>query len=87
MAAMGGEGSMALWSSEDPPRAQRDRVHLTKDGYQQLGSSFASDLMRAYAQWRRESGLPASPARTVDPPPLSPSSGLPTLPATGDSEP
>ncbi len=87
MAAMGGDGAMAAWALEDPPRAQRDRVHMTKEGYQQLGSSFASDLMRAYAQWRKDTGLPASPARAVDPPPLSPSSGLPTLPATGDSEP
>ena len=69
MAAMGGEGSMAQWATEGPPRAQRDRVHLTKEGYQQIGNSFASDLMRAYAVWRREVGLPASPNRVVEPPP------------------
>jgi len=47
-------------------RAQKDRVHLTREGYAQLGSSFASDVMRAYAQWRRESGLPR--ARRATPP-------------------
>lgn len=57
-AAMGGEGSIAAWAAEDPPRAQKDRCHLTREGYAQLGSSFASDVMRAYGVWRRESGLP-----------------------------
>jgi lysophospholipase L1-like esterase len=56
--AMGGEGTIAGWAAEDPPRAQKDRVHLTRNGYAQLGSSFASDLMRSYATWRKESGLP-----------------------------
>ena len=58
--AMGGEGSMAAWAAEAPPRGQKDRVHLTKEGYVQLGTAFASDLMRAYATWRKESGLPPS---------------------------
>lgn len=58
--AMGGEGTVAGWAAEDPPRARKDRVHLTREGYAQLGSSFASDVMRAYAGWRRESGLPSS---------------------------
>lgn len=84
MAAMGGEGSMAAWALEDPPRAQKDRVHLTKEGYSQLGSAFASDVMRAYAQWRKDNGLPNSPARHVDPPPLN-SNGLPALPVPGDN--
>ena len=65
LAAMGGEGSIASWAAEDPPRAQRDRVHLTRDGYVQLGSSFASDLMRGYAGWRRDVGLPPSAAPEV----------------------
>jgi lysophospholipase L1-like esterase len=56
-AAMGGEGAMAAWAAESPPRAQRDRVHLTREGYEQLGSAFASDLLRAYEAWRRDSGL------------------------------
>jgi len=84
MAAMGGEGAMAAWALEDPPRAQKDRVHLTKEGYSQLGSAFASDVMRAYAQWRKDNGLPNSPTRAVEPPPLG-SNGLPTLPVAGDN--
>ncbi len=82
LAAMGGAGSVAAWASEDPPRAQRDRVHLTREGYAQLGSSFASDVMRAYAAYRRDAGLPASSARpdAVD----VPVSSLPLAP-TGDS--
>jgi lysophospholipase L1-like esterase len=63
LAAMGGEGSIAQWASEEPKRAQPDRVHLTRDGYAQVGSSFASDLMRGYAVWRRENGLPPSTTR------------------------
>lgn len=66
--AMGGEGTVAGWASEDPPRAQKDRVHLTREGYAQLGSSFASDVMRAYTTWRREQGLPPTTApRATDP--------------------
>ena len=66
--AMGGEGTVAGWAAEDPPRAQKDRVHLTREGYAQLGSSFASDVMRAYAGWRRDSGLAATTApHVVDP--------------------
>jgi lysophospholipase L1-like esterase len=76
LAAMGGEGAIANWAAEDPPRAQKDRVHLTRDGYAQLGSSFASDLMRGYATWRREAGLPPSATRDV---PVSTSS-LPPAP-------
>jgi lysophospholipase L1-like esterase len=52
--AMGGDGSMATWALEEPPRAQRDRVHLTREGYTQLGTSFASDLLRAYGAFRTE---------------------------------
>jgi lysophospholipase L1-like esterase len=81
LAAMGGEGTVAGWAQEDPPRAQRDRVHLTREGYAQLGSSFASDVMRAYAGYRRESGLPAAvPPRaaepTIAPLPLAPAADL-----------
>ncbi len=36
-------------------RAQRNRVHLTRDGYAQLGSSFASDMMRQPCLRRRPS--------------------------------
>ena len=57
--AMGGPGSIAAWASEPEPRASRDRVHLTRTGYAQLGTQFAEDLIRAYDQWRGERGLPA----------------------------
>lgn len=86
LAVMGGDGSIAAWASEESPRAQRDRVHLTREGYVQLGSAFASDLMRAYAVWRREMGLspstirdrvvapalPDLPPASEDPPPIHP---------------
>jgi lysophospholipase L1-like esterase len=75
LSAMGGDGSIASWAAEDPPRAQKDRVHLTREGYAQLGTSFASDLMRAYAAWRRDSGLPPSTTRDL---PVAPSSLPPT---------
>lgn len=72
LAAMGGEGAIAAWSVEEPPRAQKDRVHLTREGYAQLGSTFASDLMRAYAGYRRDVGLPPSVAKAeVDVPAAS----------------
>lgn len=62
LAAMGGEGTIANWALEEPPRAQKDRVHLARDGYAQLGATFVSDLLRGYAQFRSESGLPPSRA-------------------------
>ncbi|MBX3211666.1 MAG: hypothetical protein KF850_06510 [Labilithrix sp.] len=77
LAAMGGDGAIAGWAAETPPRAQKDRVHLTRDGYAQLGSSFASDLMRAYAGFRRDAGLPPSTTREL---PVVPS----TLPVAPD---
>src|SRR5262249_600954 len=63
--AMGGSGRIAAWAAENPPRAQKDRVHLTRDGYAQLGSSFASDVMRAYGVFRKEGGLPDVASTTV----------------------
>jgi lysophospholipase L1-like esterase len=60
--AMGGPGSMAAWAEEAEPRAQGDRVHLTRTGYTQVGTAFASDLLRAYDEWRAEMGLPPTNA-------------------------
>lgn len=77
LAAMGGDGAIAAWAVEEPPRAQKDRCHLTREGYAQLGSSFASDVMRAYAGWRRDAGLPPSTTREL---PVAPS----TLPLAPD---
>ena len=80
--AMGGEGTVAGWAQEDPPRAQKDRVHLTREGYAQIGSSFASDVMRSYASWRRELGLPPTTARPADPPPAAAAPPAPTSEST-----
>ena len=80
--AMGGEGTVAGWAAEDPPRAQKDRVHLTREGYAQLGSSFASDMMRAYTGWRRELGLPPTTPRPAEPAPLAPTLPAPVLEAS-----
>ncbi|HEX4447835.1 MAG TPA: GDSL-type esterase/lipase family protein [Polyangiaceae bacterium] len=60
--AMGGPGSMATWAEEADPRAQQDRMHLTRIGYAQVGTAFASDLQRAYDEWRAEMGLPPTGA-------------------------
>jgi lysophospholipase L1-like esterase len=61
--AMGGPGSMATWASEfGDSRGSPDRVHLRKSGYVQVGTSFASDLMRAYDEWRAVRGLPPTGA-------------------------
>jgi lysophospholipase L1-like esterase len=78
--AMGGPGTIAAWAAESPPRAQKDRVHLTRDGYAQLGSSFASDVLRAYAAWRKDAALPDLPER----PPHEVTSVPAVLPATPD---
>lgn len=71
--AMGGEGAIAEWALEDPPRAQKDHVHLTRDGYQQMGAAFASDLLRSFAAYRSSSQPSPTPGDT---PPA-----LPALPA------
>jgi lysophospholipase L1-like esterase len=63
--AMGGNGMIAAWAEETPPRAQKDHVHLTRDGYAFVGQSFADDLVRAYAAWRAEQGM--TPGRTPAP--------------------
>lgn len=77
--AMGGSGSIATWATEDPPRAQKDRVHLTRDGYVQLGATLVSDLLRGYSSWRRDAGLsPSVASSAVSPPPSV--SALPPAP-------
>jgi|CZKU01.1.fsa_nt_gi hypothetical protein len=60
--AMGGPGSMAAWASEASPRAQPDRMHLTRPGYTQVGTSLATDVLHAYDEWRAETGLPPAGA-------------------------
>jgi len=70
MEAMGGEGSMARWASEPEPRGGKDRVHLTRTGYAELGTDFATDLSRAYDAWRAARGL-SSPATHAAPAPTA----------------
>jgi lysophospholipase L1-like esterase len=56
--AMGGPGSMAAWAEEAQPRAQQDRMHLTRTGYAEVGTSLATDMLHAYDEWRAEMSLP-----------------------------
>jgi lysophospholipase L1-like esterase len=60
--AMGGPGSIIQWANEPEPRANSDRVHLRRSGYTEVGTAFATDLMRAYDEWRAERGLPPTMA-------------------------
>ncbi len=60
--AMGGPGSIVAWAIEPESRAQSDRVHLMRSGYAQLATSLATDLMRAYDDWRAQKGLAPSTA-------------------------
>ncbi len=42
----GGPLSLAAWAAADPPLAQPDLVHLTKEGYERLGRAIAGALLR-----------------------------------------
>lgn len=78
LSAMGGEGTIANWALEEPPRAQKDRVHLARDGYAQLGATFVADFLRGYAQFRTEKGLAPSRALAKSlPPPSAPADVVP----------
>jgi lysophospholipase L1-like esterase len=86
--AMGGEGAMAAWATEDPPLAAKDRVHMSKAGYAKLGNAFASALVRAYAEWRASRGLPelnGLPPGAV--PPDGPPPARPQPPGPDQSDP
>jgi lysophospholipase L1-like esterase len=74
--AMGGDGSIAAWAMEDPPRARKDRVHLTRDGYVQLGAMVAADLLRAHQVHRAARSL-GPPRATI--PPAPPPSAMPSV--------
>ncbi|MGH7437370.1 MAG: GDSL-type esterase/lipase family protein [Polyangiaceae bacterium] len=54
--AMGGPGSMMTWVNEPDSRASSDHVHMRRNGYTQLGTQLATDLMRAYDEWRATTG-------------------------------
>jgi lysophospholipase L1-like esterase len=67
-AAMGGAGSMASWSTENPPRGRGDRTHLTRAGYIDLGNAFGNAVITAYDGWRLANGMP--PANLNHAPPV-----------------
>jgi lysophospholipase L1-like esterase len=48
LTAIGGPGTLELWSHEDPPRAQRDHVHYTWGGYAVWGQALADALLSAH---------------------------------------
>jgi GDSL-like Lipase/Acylhydrolase family len=58
LARMGGPGTMARWAEMSPPRAVRDRVHYTKDSYEDLGGAFAADLLLGYDRSKNLSPQP-----------------------------
>jgi lysophospholipase L1-like esterase len=84
LSAMGGPGTIAAWAEADPPRAQRDRTHLTRDGYALLGNAFAADILAAYGAWRLEHNLPPAKVQPVRPvlPPMTPPDDVLPLPNT-----
>ena len=53
-AAMGAAGAIGRWSSESPPRARRDLVHLTRAGYAFLAEALVRDLLAGYESWKSE---------------------------------
>jgi lysophospholipase L1-like esterase len=49
--AMGGSGSMELWTRQAPPLAQRDHTHLSKEGYEANADALFDALMRSYERY------------------------------------
>jgi lysophospholipase L1-like esterase len=54
LAAMGGEGSFLDWMRRTPPLAAPDGIHLTVDGYRELGARFSATLLDGYAQFKAD---------------------------------
>ena len=65
---MGGEGAIAEWALEDPPRAQKDHVHFTREGYQQMGVVFAFDLLRSFVVYHSNNQPSPTPNNTPNHP-------------------
>lgn len=61
VAAMGGPGSIAQWAQAQPPRARKDGVHLSREGYAQLGSMFVDEVQRAYGAFKADRKPPTRP--------------------------
>ncbi len=67
---------MAGWALEAPPRAMLDRVHLSRQGYAELGDALAADLVKAYDRYRGSApAAPPDPPRKLEraPSPVAPS--------------
>lgn len=47
-AFMGGELSMTLWATAEPPMAKQDHIHFTKRGYVRIGMALVDAMMVAY---------------------------------------
>jgi len=45
LATMGGPGSILAWGTARPPLAGRDRVHLTRGGYERLADALAAEVL------------------------------------------
>ena len=58
--AMGGEGAFARWLAQEPPLAWTDLMHLSDEGLEIMGDSFADAVELSYEQWRK--GHPEVPA-------------------------
>ncbi|MBI49506.1 MAG: hypothetical protein CL850_04380 [Crocinitomicaceae bacterium] len=51
MSAMGGEGSMMIWSEEKPKLASPDLVHFTPKGARIVGEKFDISIRAEYKSW------------------------------------
>ncbi|MCB9780958.1 MAG: hypothetical protein H6742_20485 [Alphaproteobacteria bacterium] len=66
-AAMGGEGSFQRWLDHEPRLAWTDLMHLTDEGLELIGHSFADAFERSYDEWKLAN--PASMPPAWVPPP------------------
>ena len=48
---MGGEGSMMVWSEEEPKLASPDLVHFTPKGARIVGEKFDMSIRAEYKSW------------------------------------
>ncbi len=47
-AAIGGPGTMDLWARSKPPKAYKDRVHMTRDSYEAVANQLHDAFIHAY---------------------------------------
>ncbi len=78
--AMGGEGAFARWLAQDPPLAWTDLMHLSDEGLEIVGHSFADAMELSYEQWRAEHPELPPPGSLVPPPPEPPAEETPETP-------